>query len=71
MRQMINAMPKGSYPSINQSDINNLILTVPTPATQEKIIKKVSNYEAKIVEAKAIIDSSIERKQAILDKYLK
>ena len=71
MRQMINAMPKGSYPSINQSDINNLILTVPTPATQEKIIKKVSNYEAKIVEAKAIIDGSAERKQAILDKYLK
>ena len=35
MRQMINAMPKGSYPSINQSDINNLILTVPTPARKK------------------------------------
>ena len=29
MAQMINAMPKGSYPSINQSDINNLMLPIP------------------------------------------
>lgn len=71
MKQMINAMPKGSYPSINQSDINNLILTIPTPAVQEEIIKEVSNEESKIVDAKAIINNSAERKQAILDKYLK
>ena len=71
MRQMINAMPKGSYPSINQSDINNLTLTIPTPTVQEEIIKEVSDNEIKIAEAQVIINSSAERKQAILDKYLK
>lgn len=71
MKQMTNAMPKGSYPSINQSDINNLILTIPTPAVQKEIIKEVSDKESKIAEAQAIINSSAERKQAILDKYLK
>lgn len=71
MAQMINAMPKGSYPSINQSDINNLILLVPTPTVQKEIIKEVSTCEVKIAAAKAIINSGAERKQAILDKYLK
>ena len=71
MDQMINAMPKGSYPSINQSDINNLILLVPTPTVQKEIIKEVSTCEVKIAAAKAIINSGAERKQAILDKYLK
>ena len=68
---MINAMPKGSYPSINQSDINNLILPIPDSDVQEDIIKKVSVYESNIRKAKAIINDSAKRKQAILDKYLK
>ena len=71
MAQMINAMPKGAYPSINQSDINELILSVPTVDVQKEIIKNVYNCEAKIAEAKAVIDGSAGRKQAILDKYLK
>lgn len=68
---MINAMPKGSYPSINQSDINNLMLPIPDSDVQEDIIKKVSVYESNIRKAKAIINDSAKRKQAILDKYLK
>ena len=71
MTQMTNAMPKGAYPSINQTDINNFIMNVPNLDIQEEIIKEVSVHEAKIAEAKAVIDSSAERKQAILDKYLK
>jgi len=71
MAQMINAMPKGSYPSINQSDINNLMLPIPDSDVQEDIIKKVSVYESNIRKAKAIINDSAKRKQAILDKYLK
>lgn len=71
MSQMINAMPKGSYPSINQSDINNLILNIPTLVEQEKIVKKVSIYEKQISRANRIINSAGGRKQAILDKYLK
>ena len=68
---MINAMPKGSYPSINQSDINNLMLPIPDSDVQEDIIKKVSVYESNIRKAKAIINDSAKRKQSILDKYLK
>ena len=71
MTQMTNAMPKGAYPSINQTDINNFIMNVPNLDIQEEIIKEVSVHEAKIAEAKAVINSSAERKQAILDKYLK
>ena len=71
MTQMTNAMPKGAYPSINQTDINNFIMNVPNLDIQEEIIKEVSVHETKIAEAKAVIDSSAERKQAILDKYLK
>lgn len=71
MTQMINAMPKGSYPSINQSDINNLTIFVPDSTVQEKIVKEVSTYEGKIAEAKEVINNSAKRKQAILDKYLK
>lgn len=70
MTQMINAMPKGSYPSINQSDINNLMLSLPNPTVQARIVREISIYETKIAKAKAIINSSAERKQAILDKYL-
>ena len=71
MTQMANAMPKGAYPSINQSDINNFIMRVPNLDLQNEIIREISAHEAKNAEAKAVIDSSAERKQAILDKYLK
>lgn len=71
MTQMTNAMPKGAYPSINQSDINNFIMHVPNLDTQNEIIREISVLEAKIAEAQAVINSSAERKQAILDKYLK
>lgn len=71
MTQMTNAMPKGAYPSINQTDINNFKMNVPNLDIQEEIIKEVSVHEAKIAEAEAVIASSAERKQAILDKYLK
>lgn len=46
-------------------------IPVPHPSIQQQIVEEISVHEAKIAEAKAVINSSAERKQAILDKYLK
>ncbi len=51
--------------------VRSLTITVPDINTQKDVVAKVFECEAKITEAKAIINSSAERKQAILDKYLK
>lgn len=51
--------------------IRALSITVPDIDTQKDVVTTVLKFEAKIAEAQAIINSSAERKQAILDKYLK
>lgn len=51
--------------------IRALSITVPDIDTQKDVVTTVLKCEAKIAEAQAIINSSAERKQAILDKYLK
>lgn len=70
MRQMIAAMPKGSYPSINTQNIKNFEIKVPSLADQQQIISQVEQYEAAIRQAQAIMDDCAARKKAILDKYL-
>lgn len=69
MEQMIAAMPKGSYPSINKDDIENFIIPIPPIDEQKKIVAEVVNYESRIAKAKAVMDSAPARKQAILRKY--
>ena len=69
MEQMIAAMPKGSYPSINKDDIENFIIPIPPIDEQKKIVAEVVNYESEITKAKAVMDSAPARKQAILRKY--
>ena len=69
MDQMIAAMPKGSYPSINKDDIENFIIPIPPIDEQKKIVAEVVNYESEITKAKAVMDSAPARKQAILRKY--
>ena len=51
--------------------VRALTITVPDIDIQKNAVVKVFKCEAKIAEAQAIINSSAERKQAILDKYLK
>lgn len=51
--------------------VRALTITVPDIDIQKNVVVKVFECEAKIAEAQAIINSSAERKQAILDKYLK
>lgn len=69
MEQMIAAMPKGSYPSINKDDIENFTIPVLSIDDQKKIVAVVSSYESEISKAKLIMDSAPTRKQAILRKY--
>lgn len=51
--------------------VRALTITVPDIKIQRDVVAKVFECETKIAEAQLIIDSSAERKQAILDKYLK
>lgn len=72
MEQMINAMPKGQYPSINKDDINNLELIVPgDKKIQESLLVDLDRYEERLKKARNSIATSSARKQAIMDKYLK
>ena len=59
-------MPRG-----NKDNIIRYAIPVPQPEIQQQIVARIHIHEAKIAEAKAVIDGSAERKQAILDKYLK
>ena len=51
--------------------VRALEITVPDIDVQKDVVDKVLECEVKIAEAKTLISSSEERKQAILDKYLK
>lgn len=49
----------------------DLLVPVPPISTQQHIVSEIEAYEVQIAKAKAVIDGSAARKQAILDKYLK
>lgn len=51
--------------------VRALTISVPDIDTQKDVVAKILEYEAKIAEAQTIINGGAERKQAILDKYLK
>ncbi len=59
-------MPRG-----NKDNIIRYVIPIPLPKIQQQIVAEISAYEAKMTEAKAVINSCTERKQTILDKYLK
>ena len=59
-------MPRG-----DKDNIIRYAIPVPILEIQQHIVAEISTHESKIAEAQAIINSSTERKQAILDKYLK
>lgn len=70
MAQMVAAMPKGQYPSINKDDIENLVLPVPTLTHQQTILTQITEYEAQIAACEQKIQSLPAQKQAVLAKYL-
>ena len=70
MQQMIAAMPKGQYPSINKDDIENFMLPVPSLAEQQRIVQEIENYEAAITTAKLVQSACADKKKKILEKWL-
>lgn len=71
MRQMVEAMPKGQYPSINKTDLEALKIPVPPLAEQQRIVAQISALEEKIAAAKRIMAECPQKKQAVLDKWLR
>lgn len=51
--------------------VRALTIEVPDITIQQKVVAKVLEYESQIAKAQAVIENSAERKQAVLDKYLK
>lgn len=71
MAQMKTAMPKGSYPSINKNDIESFSIPLQPLKDQRLLVETIDALERECISLQNIIDSSAEKKQAILDKYLK
>ncbi|WP_274584738.1 N-6 DNA methylase [Neisseria leonii] len=70
MSQMMMAMPKGQYPSINKDDIENFVLPIPSIKKQTEILAQIAEYEAQIAACEQKMQSLPAQKQAILAKYL-
>ncbi|GLI52310.1 restriction endonuclease subunit S [Thermodesulfovibrio yellowstonii] len=70
MDQMVKAMGKAAYPSINQSDIESLQIHVPDAQAQEELLKELSSIESRLQSARAVIASAPARRRAVLEKYI-
>lgn len=70
MAQMLQDMPKGSYPSINKNNIDNFDILVSIDK-QKSIMVELDECEKKLNDARDFIANASSAKQAILDKYLK
>ena len=71
MEQLVNAMPKGQYPSINNNDIYNLKIRVPNIEKQNEFISIIEDLEKKISHLEKEISKSKLQKKSIIEKYLK
>jgi len=55
--QMISMMGKGSYPSINQTDVASLKIPIPPLSEQEEIVAEIEGYQKIIDGAKAVVEN--------------
>jgi restriction endonuclease S subunit len=70
MEQMKAKMPKASYPSINQNDIEGFAIPEIEITAQQDVVTFISKLESEIFEQQRLIQDSESEKQAILRKYL-
>ena len=61
MEQMIARMGKGSYPSINQTDVRDLLIPVPPMIVQERIVAEIKT-ERQVVKANRNLIEIFEKK---------
>ena len=60
-----------AQPGLSVKTILEIECAIPSLPDQQKIVKQIETYEAAIAEAKAVMDSCVERKKMVLDKWLK
>jgi len=60
-KQMVNRMGKGSYPSINQKDVNELQIPLPPMSVQQEIVAQIES-EQEIVDANKKLIQMFEKK---------
>lgn len=55
--QMVRMMGKGSYPSINQSDVKSITIPLPSPELQQEIVAEIESYQRVIDGARAVVEN--------------
>ena len=71
MEQMVAAMPKAAYPSINKADIEQFVIPLPPIATQQQIVTEFERLQQIIQQNEQQIATLKNEYNRILDKYLK
>lgn len=56
-KQMIDRMGKGSYPSINQKDVQELLIPLPPLDIQKAIVAEIDGYQKIIDGARQVVDN--------------
>ena len=59
------------FDSITTKTFDNIKIPVPSESTQIEIVRKIEKLQTKINKAKLVVDSSKDKKQKILDNYMK
>ena len=57
VKQMVQMMGKGSYPSINQADVESLEIPLPPLEIQREIVAEIEGYQIVIDGARAVVDN--------------
>jgi restriction endonuclease S subunit len=57
INQMVGMMGKGSYPSINQTDVESIQVPVPPMELQKEIVSEIDGYQRVIDGARAVLDN--------------
>ncbi len=55
--QMVRMMGKGSYPSINQSDVKSITIPLPSLEVQREIVSEIEGYQRVIDGARAVVEN--------------
>ena len=55
--QMVRLMGKGSYPSINQSDVKSITIPLPSLEVQREIISEIESYQRVIDGARTVVEN--------------